>query len=426
EAAYGELVRCREQMAQVLSMRLVPVHAGGAHEGDLDAARAAFEQALLDSLSRAYTISAVVQVPVSVQASGDASARFFGAVSAGETYTASAATLPLTSRYLTFMLSAAEPWRAATVRLASAYEVRYVEHEARWLEVVVPGPGLPLPAMDVPVPLRGYPAALVLVRHSASGASEPTVGDGDPVRHALRWDYTAELAVPGKGAQDELWVDPAFDAAHAGALVISFARAHTESLLDVRARGDGGWPSINGQRPAAAPVALPDGGYQCAYPFSGGDTLTLSWPSLDFLSRPSARGTFRVVRNAGLADELVYRTEAVAFATPAIPPTEVDRIGPLPSGTSLEDALARVLRPLARAPLVRVSYEYPLEDSGLTATIPVLQTRGELDAHSLAKEITAWHAFAGPPTADALLCLHVELDAVKLNRVEITVPPGWW
>lgn len=421
EPAYAELVRCREQIAQVLSMRLVPVYAGGARKGDLEAARGVFEQALLDSLSRAYTISAVVQVPASIQVAGEASAlRFFGAVTPGETYTTSAATLPLTSRCLTFMVSAVEPQRAATLRLASAYEVRYVEHESRWLELLTGALALPLQPLDVPVPLRSFPAAPVLIRQTASGASEPAVRDGNPVRDALWWDYTVELTVPGNGAQDELCVE-----LETSELVISFARAHTESLLEVRARHADEWPTINGQRPTATAVALPVG-YQCTYPFSGGESLTLRWPSLDLLARPSARSTFTVVRNAGLADELVYRTEPVTFASPALPRIEVDRLGPLPSGASLEDALAQVLRPVSRAGTVMlgVSYAYPVDD-GLMATIPVLRADAVAE-DELARQVTAWHVSSGLPTDGALLCLQVELDAVKLHRVEITVPPGWW
>ena len=502
EQAYAELVRRREQMALALARRLVPVYAGSVPKvGDLEAARGEFEQALLDSLSRAYTISAVVQVPATVQAAGEAPGlRLFGSVAA------SAATLPLQATgAITFMVSAEEPRRAVTLPLESAFEVRYVGGAGpEWLEFVLSGLDLPLPPLHVPVPLRAFPVAPVLIRQTATGTSEPGQ-DPDPIRNALRWDYTVELLLPGNGAQDELRVELAYDApadanpartthgttelfealaafhrawltlapllpriadedgagptsrqvlaavvaqvasvtdrwgapneaplsapaADTSELVIRFARAYTESRLEVFARRAGEWPSINDQRPAAAPVALPSGdGYRCSYPFSGGDSLTLRWPSVDFPTRQAAHSTFRLVRNAGLADALVYRTAPVTFATPALPRIEVDHLGPLPSGASLEDALAQVLRPIPRVARVLVSYDYPTDDSASRATEPVLQAGGvPIDAASLAKEITTWHAFTERPTDGALLCLQLESDAVKLNRVEITVPPGWW
>ncbi|HEX8675413.1 MAG TPA: hypothetical protein VF710_26190, partial [Longimicrobium sp.] len=232
------------------------------------------------------------------------------------------------------------------------------------------------------------------------------------------------------------------------------------------------WPSINDQRPTAAPVALahaegPDragGWYSCGYACGAMDALTLRWSALPLITRQTARCTFRTVRNASLAtgaplrtrDELVYRTAPEAFATPVLPLIEVDRVGPLPSAATLAEALAQVLQPVSlvgtaavkeRVLAVGVSYGYPLTTDGATlmVTDPVLQEDGlPLDsgggsistlAGALAREVSTWYASTRPPTSGAILCLRVVLFAVvdgtrlplvHFERVEITAPPGWW
>jgi hypothetical protein len=535
EAAHAELVGRRTRLAQALSLRLVPAYTGPLR-GDVEAARGEVEKALLDSLARAYTVSAVVQVPASVHAAGEPSTapRLIGPVTArGDTCTTSAATLPLQARHLTFMVSAADPREAAALPLEAMYDVRHVGGEgAGTLEFAGDALVFPLQPLHVPVPLRALPAPPVLIRQTAAGAGKQ---DADELRGVLRWDYTVELGVPGKGAQDDLWVEvtrnlpadaerarttrgpaggatglfealaafhtawatlspllpriacepetpgptalqvlaavmahvasvtdrwgaldeappSAADSAESGELMISFARADTESQLDVFARLDPSraeeWPSINEQRPTADPVALTAAGwYQCSYPFSGGDALTLRWRALDLLSCQSARSTCRVVRNASLPAGLVYRTAPVSFASPVLPLIEVDRIGPLPSCATMAEALAQVLLPVSRAGTealgerfleVAISYDDPLPPGAgaRTATHPVLVSEvfplGSADSlttlvAALVQRVNTWREQTRCPTAGALLLLQVDLPgAVHLHRVEITVPPDWW
>ncbi len=521
--AHAELVGMGARMAKALSRGLVPV-TPDAPAGDADAARGEFEQALQDSLARAYTTSAVVQLPASVRVAGQGSVALFGTITSRPQYTASAATLPPRAAYLTFQVYATWPRDGATVPLAGAYEVSHVRHPTdagQWLELAGGVESLALPRLDVPVPLRHHPAPPVLMRQTGSAAIEPR--GTDPVHRALEWDYVTELAVPDAGARDELrvgvtfgptagpeparaphapaelagalggfraawstlapllpriaeddrsgegasphevlaaimaqvravvdrWTSPAASAAMppsgrstAGSreVVIRF----TASRLDVFARSSPAfdasrvdeWPSINEQKPVAPPDEG-DGGYRCSYPYTAAPTLTLRWRSLDLLSQPVARGSFRVVRNAGLRDELVYRTAPVTFADPALPRIEVDHVGPIPSGASLEDTLAQVLRPVSKAGRgeqaldVAVSYEYPLDPANpaLTATDPVLRAhRFRLDSlAALAQYVTTWHASSGHPATGATLWLQVDLERVlRLERVEIPVPPGWW
>jgi hypothetical protein len=602
--AYAELTRGKARLARVLSHRLVPVYADGPAGGDVEAARDAFEQALLDSLSSAYSTSAVVQVPASIQVAGEGkegASSFFGPVAARGAmepeYSGSAAPLPLRATtdgaplHLTFVVSAAEPRRASTVPVAAAYEVRGLVHRfphgpdagSQRLELVLTegaeAIALALQPLHVPVPLRGFPAAPIPIGQTAAGASEPSPPDADPIRGALEWDYTAEVATRGYGAQDDLWVEVAYNlpagpppagatlresavpagelfqalagfqaawptlapllpripaaavpdereplaggptaqavvaavtalvasvtdrwaglvgtaggvpsstadalpAAETDELVIRFGRVAT-GRLDVFARPGSGsafdpgraeqWPSINGQMPSTAPVALPveegpdraGGWYGCGYACGAMDALTLRWSALALITRQTARGTFRTVRNASLSagaplrtrDELVYRTAPEAFATPVLPLIEVDRVGPLPSAATLAEALAQVLQPVSlvgtaavkeRVLDVGVGYGYPLTTDGATAMVidPVLQADGiQLDsgggsistlADALAREVSTWYASTGPPTSGAILCLRVVLFAVvdgtrlplvRFERVEITALPGWW
>ena len=599
--AYAELRQRQAQMARALSQRLVPVYAdasaGGVNGGDVDAARGASEQALLDSLLSAYSTSAVVQVPASMQLAGEGNegaSSLFGSVAARDEtqpeYSGSTGTLPLKAAMdapplLTFMVSAAEPGRASVLAVAAAYEVRGLVNRfphdpdagSQRLELVLTEGAdamvLPLQPLRVPVPLRGFPVAPVPIGQTATGASGPSARDADPIRGALEWDYTAEVATPVNGAQDDLWVEIAYnlpvDSPPAGAtadeqagaltglfqalaafqaawpalapllaripepdvssaggpsaqavvtaataliasvtdhwtalegtaepaavpsspapatgtdeFVIGIGRAAT-GQLDVFARPGIGsefdparaeqWPSIDGQGPAAAPVALPagegpdpaGGWYRGGYAFNASDTMMLRWSALGLFTRQTARSMFRVVRNATLlasaplrtSDALVYRTAPVGFATPVLPRTEVVRIGPLPTCSTLAEALAQVLRPVSQAATaavkerqlaVSVSYDYPLATDGAArmVTNPLLQTDGiqlgsgveSIDtlAAALAREVTTWHRLTGPPTEGAILCLRVVLFAaidgtrqplVQLQRVEIAVPPGWW
>jgi hypothetical protein len=601
--AYAELAEGKARLARALSRRLVPVYADDLAGGDVEAARETFERALLESLASAYSTSAVVQVPASIQVAGEGKEgafSIFGRVAArGEMepeYSGSAATLPLRASTesaparLTFVVSAAEPRRAPAVPVAAAYEVRGLVHRfphdpeagSQRLEFVLTEGAeaivLALQPLHVPVPLRGFPAPPILLGQTATGASEPASLDEDPIRGALVWDYTAEVATQGYGAQDDLWVEVAFnlpagplpagttlrESAVPGELfqalakfqaawptlapllprilaaavpdvaeppangptaqavvaavtalvasvterwaglvgtadalpsftadaptspetdefVIRFGRVAT-GQLDVFARPGSGsafdaasvdqWPSINDQRPTAAPVALPHaegpdrtgGWYRCGYPCGSIDALTLRWSALPLIARQTARGTFRTVRNASLSagaplrtrDELVYRTAPVAFTTPVLPLIEVDRVAPLPSAATLAEAFAQVLQPVSlvgtaaakeRVLEVGVSYGYPLttDDATLMVFDPVLQAnRIDLDsggdsistqAGALAREVSTWYASTMPPTSGAILCLRVVLFAVvdgtrlplvRFERVEITVPPGWW
>lgn len=215
EAAFAELTRCRATMARVLCQRLVPVYTDES-AGDLDAAREAFERSLLGSLSSAYTVSAVVQLPASVQMAGEGErpSRCVGRVAApGEIeagYAAGAATVRLLARpWLTFLVSASEPWRASILPLEGSLEVREVDAGSRGLALVLTEETA-LQPLHVPVPLRGFPTVMT-GRQMASGASAPASEAEDSVRGALEWDYTVEVATPGNGAQDELWAEVAYN-----------------------------------------------------------------------------------------------------------------------------------------------------------------------------------------------------------------------
>ncbi|HEX8674469.1 MAG TPA: hypothetical protein VF710_21395, partial [Longimicrobium sp.] len=282
--AYAELAQGKARLARALSHRLVPVYADGAAGGDVEAAQDAFEQALLDSLSSAYSSSAVVQVPASIQVAGEGkegASSFFGPVAARggvePEYSASAATLPLRATregappLLTFVVSAAEPRRASAVPVAAAYEVRGLVHRfphdpeagsqrlelAEGAEAIV----LALQQLHVPVPLRGFPAPPVPIAQTATGASEPSSLDADPIRGALEWDYTAEVGTPGYGAQDDLWVEVAYNLPagppRTGA-TLRESVVPARELFQALAGFQAAWPTLAPLLPRILAAAVPD------------------------------------------------------------------------------------------------------------------------------------------------------------------------
>jgi hypothetical protein len=242
--SYQALMEAKAQLAQALAKGVVPTFKPESG-GDLALAQDQFEQSVLASLSSAYAVSSVVQVPAQVAAAepiapGSATPRFFGSVThvgatsadaiAAPGYTIGGAKLPIETSpkegsFLTFLVTVAQPGRDAHLTLDLQYQARFVEHlldsseashgytPSEWLRFVRELPSdpltMPLGEVNVPVPLRAFPASPVLQGHRAQQV--PAVAAASAGDTTLRWNYGATLAQPEQNAQDELWVSVAYN-----------------------------------------------------------------------------------------------------------------------------------------------------------------------------------------------------------------------
>ncbi len=293
-ASHRALMDARSQLAAALAGRLVPVFPA-VPGGDLGAARDRFQQGALASLSSAYAVSSVVQVPADVAAAGPgepgaAAPRLVGSVgepgsdgAASREHTLGEGTLPLRATaaespaHLTFPVTAARPGQAAGLALDLRYRPHTVEHlpgvpEAaygyaapEWLRFVLDAPDdsldVPLGTVSVLVPVRAFPAAPVpqAQRAEQSPGDEP----GSAARPPLLWDYTATLAHSGPAAQDQLWVSVAYNLPLRGPAPrpprAAEAPETVRAVFEALASFGAAWPVL---RPhlAALPRALSGGG----------------------------------------------------------------------------------------------------------------------------------------------------------------------
>ncbi|ELX09341.1 hypothetical protein Jab_2c14070 [Janthinobacterium sp. HH01] len=248
--AFATLARCKAAIAQALAGRLIPVYSGQA-DGDIGAASAQFEQALLARLSDAYAIAAVVQTPmtlsVSAGAAGAIPARLHGGLAATQ---ASAAAICCTLSspklaldqaephpWLSFVVSVKDAGKSSTIALSQSWNISHIEDDigasdqhygyvpSAWLKFVVPdidraSPlSIDLGSMDVPVPLRRYPSLPKLISQSASrpdgSSNRPWASTSDPIdtsiRAAMLWPLRYEIDYPKYAAQDDLWITSTFN-----------------------------------------------------------------------------------------------------------------------------------------------------------------------------------------------------------------------
>lgn len=237
-ASYADIMEAKANLAAALKKGLIPVFVG--EDGEISSAMDAFEQALLSKLSTAYTVSSVVQTPVTVQNSGDQPGqqpRLFGSITAGDDnnssardYTLTNAKLELTPTgadnnpaYLNFLATAKHPQTQADLELDLNYNPVFIEHllqneqtdygytPSSWLRYVLVDNEAPsvfdLGTANIPVPLRQYPQSPVLESQSAKGPGDELKASNNPVEDALKWKYQAAVVPAALNAQDELWFD---------------------------------------------------------------------------------------------------------------------------------------------------------------------------------------------------------------------------
>lgn len=197
------------------------------------------------------------------------------------------------------------------------------------------------------------------------------------------------------------------------------------------------------------------------------DTLVFRWTPLDVLERQTASTSAWIVRNANLVADrnvltnsaFVYSTQAMQFASPAVPLITRGELQPLAPSTSLEATLEQIFEPIVGVgqdldPLLRVEVSYSFAivpgSSGppLRTTIAILladdinlgSSGSPLTqvATSLAAEIGKWWRQVQPSNASALLNLNLSLfgysQGERLPLIEIqqipievdNVQATWW
>jgi len=261
---YAALMAAKEDVAFAVAAGVSWVFADqlGTRAGDLAAAQTCLRESLLTSLGADFSTSAIVQVPAQVAVhgpfeAGDAPTRppeLFGSPTplvpgdvspeTLEQYTISSAALPVVdgASALTFLVSSASPTTRADLDLGFEYDIGFLDHAfqtseeqfgyvpSSWLRFVVPDvdPGQPpttalnvaMGDLDIPIPLRAFPAPPRLVRQAADADHTPPAS----VTEAVEFTYALTVASPGV-AQDDLHLSLLFNGASAAGLTATPATA---------------------------------------------------------------------------------------------------------------------------------------------------------------------------------------------------------
>jgi hypothetical protein len=363
--AFATLMQGKAAIAGVLSKRLIPVFADQTG-GDLPEAVTQFEQSLLAQLSNAYATAAVVQVPLSVKVAGTAERdaalppRLFGGLATGvdersPPYTLTSPRLALdgnASPWLTFLATVKEPEAAVRIDLEPTWTVSYIEHDfettakqfgylpSGWLKFVAPDtttPSLnvPLGEVNVPVPLRRYPALPVMVSQVAAApdSTPPAAvraGDDpiqDAIRKALRWPLTLKIGKAEQAQQDDLWVTSTFNRP------IDWQPAETAGpgpmtpLTESLVRFQAGFASISPLLPLLEDKSTdPKAGLliDVLVKLVGDVVDALTAMRLGFMTMPALEKLIWVLRYADLIDQKLTvfgRVDPTGGATPLLFPT---------------------------------------------------------------------------------------------------------
>ncbi|HEX6039082.1 LysM peptidoglycan-binding domain-containing protein [Longimicrobium sp.] len=211
QRAVVRIVEDKRRLATSLSDRVMPILQGGP-DGSLPDAQGAMFQALLTSLSSAFTVSSLVQVPVTVtggsgttlsapRISGKLTASGAGTGDDGQpsAYSFSTAKVSLLSgATATFLFSVKAPAEHRQAQLTLDYVVNELEmpdpssvigdyEGSEWLTFILPLDDAhgEIGAVDIPIPLRAYPGPATLVAQAA----RQTVDDPSTAAELLGWDF---------------------------------------------------------------------------------------------------------------------------------------------------------------------------------------------------------------------------------------------
>jgi hypothetical protein len=250
---YDQLMSAKESLANSVPKGLTWILEEQQGTGDMSGAQELLKQALLTSLSSAFTVSTVAQFQAEVKVVGRAEDKaspnmmppsLYGSVGppltgatagnaspdAPRQYTISNGEVDIANgkQWMTVLVTVAQPKAQAELELTLAYEVSYLQHDfqpgeeyqgyvpSSWIKFVLPDtPPLSMPITGdeparIPIPLLFYPDAPVLVNQSATAAalgspplSSPSTIDQE-ITEALEWIYTVQIG-HNWAHQDELW-----------------------------------------------------------------------------------------------------------------------------------------------------------------------------------------------------------------------------
>ncbi len=223
------VLQSKKDLAGAISGKLKPV-LKGAQAVQVSEAVEKLRQRLLMELSQAYTVNAVVQYPIGFAQSGQGmrlygSPVFKGSESPGQPYSLSNAKLsPENSSSLSFLFSTQTARKEPFVELDLDFKTTHLEYDIQenelfkgyqassWLSFVLPPEGQPLGSAQIPIVLRDFPEAPVLLRQDARQSDDITSGMSalEMLEVATGWDYLVRYN-QRLSAQDWLQVEVQFN-----------------------------------------------------------------------------------------------------------------------------------------------------------------------------------------------------------------------
>jgi hypothetical protein len=244
-AEYTKIMQAKASLASSIKEGLIPVFADE-ETGDIASAKDQFEQSLLNTLSRAYSISSIVQTPASVHVKNPTAdmLRVYGGVcptiadgnNNQDEYTINNGKLELSNNdgevsesYLNFAASAKNVAQQSDLKLDLEYNPIFLEYlindemenadyvPSTWLRFVLTGKDTPtqykLGQANIPVPLREFPTNPMFKEQTATGDTnndqsiQRITASSNPIEDALIWEYNSKVDLDKIAAQDNLWFD---------------------------------------------------------------------------------------------------------------------------------------------------------------------------------------------------------------------------
>ena len=305
EAVTG-VVADKQVLAQALSARVQNVL--GSSGGSLDDAQGAMYQALLGQLSTAFTLSTLVQVPVTVPSGGTdplAAPRISGKVTAAEgesgdlpsafSFSTAKVSLLQPSSTATFLFSVKSPGEQRSAALDLEYVVGELEipdpksmigeyESSSWLKFLSPlnAAWSAMRGLVIPIPLRAYPTPVTLMEQEArqSVSVPPPATAADLLPWNLRFVYEHDDA-----SQDTPLVEVTFNPAGGPSMA---ARGVNEdprlpAIFDALAMFSAVWPALKNDL-ATLPLTTPKTSAGTAAAAAKAFAQLVSWVATAFTS----------------------------------------------------------------------------------------------------------------------------------------------
>jgi hypothetical protein len=270
--ALERLLQTKKTLAEAVAGKLKPVLDG--QSGNVQTAAEKLKQRLLQQLSQAYEVNAVVQYPVAFASphSGD-EIRLYGAPSirqnsAGQRYTLSTTKMPSKSAsQLDFLFTTKTARQESSVKLDLEFKTTHLEYRitendrfegyqaSSWLSFVIPPAPASLGSVDIPIVLRDFPEAPVLLAQAARQSDDllPGMTAKEALRVATGWDYLIRYN-QRLSAQDWLQAEIRFNLPEARSLR---ARSVSRDLFDVLAAFAHHWPALQADLRSLLPQVTP-------------------------------------------------------------------------------------------------------------------------------------------------------------------------